>query len=263
MQGYLAGSFEKCRKGRPSASNIDLRSTISFACPTRVNPRLLVNPWLDLPQKEPYVLASDSDAIDTYNRHVGDAFRVQTRMLPEPFIGRLDAPLVLLSLNPGFDPGGIAVHANPEFQSLIRGNYSQERMSYPFYLLDPAPENPGRGWWEQKLRPLLTLFSRELIARSVLCIEHFPYASYKYHSAVPSLGSQEFGFQLARAAISRGATIVIMRASRLWRTSVRELNSYSLVFELNSAQNVTISTRNCPGFDAVVSAIRNGNSTES
>lgn len=181
-------------------------------------------------------------------------------VLPEPFIGNITAPVVLLNLNPGFDTGNIEEHARSGFQALIRSNYSQECAAFPFYYLDPRFETAGRQWWEKKLRYLLAsgMFQREQLAERFLLIEYFPYHSRRFAHRSLELQSQEFGFGLARSAIAREAVVVVMRAVERWRERIPELRNYSRAFALRSPQNVVLSPGNCPpgGFDLLVSAIR-------
>lgn len=216
------------------------------------------NPWLVLPSQPPYVLPCDSDAISQFNVRAPEKHRLQLDVLPEPFIGYTTAPVVLLSLNPGFDDPDLQVHARPEFQSLLRSNYSQNRSAFPFYFLHPGFENGGRRWWESKLNPLLKIFEREQLAQSIFCVEYFPYHSRRFAHAGLEVPSQEFGFGLVRSAIVREAVIVIMRGSNLWKQSIPTLETYRRAFTLNSPQNVVVSPRNRPGFEEVVSAIRDG-----
>lgn len=185
-------------------------------------------------------------------------YRLQLDAMPEPFVGNTTAPVVLLGLNPGFDDRDPKVHARPKFQALLRNNYSQRSLAFPFYFLDPSFESPGRKWCEKKLKPLLALFSRKVIAHSILLVDYFPYHSRRFNHTRLELQSQEFGFGVVRAATTRGAVIVIMRSKKLWVKRVPELESYSRAFTLNSPQNVVLSPRNCAGFDVVVSAIREG-----
>jgi hypothetical protein len=64
----------------------------------------------------------------------------QNKVLPEPFIGKATAPVVLLSLNPGFDDRNIAEHARADFQLLIRNNYRHKNPAV-------SPGNcPGDGF---------------------------------------------------------------------------------------------------------------------
>ena len=184
--------------------------------------------------------------------------------MPEPFIGSTEAPVVLLNLNPGYGDRDPEDHVRAEFQALLRNNYSQCPSDYPFYFLDPTFENGGRQWWERKLAHLLVEFDRKHLARSILCIEYFPYHSRKFGHGSFELSSQAFGFHLVRSAINRKAVVVVMRARKRWLKKVPELEAYQQGFTLNSPQNVMVSPGNCPedGFERVISAIRNGNTPD-
>ena len=172
--------------------------------------------------------------------------------------GLLQRLLVLLGLNPGFEEPDPEVHARPEFQTLLRNNYSEVPSNFPFYFLDPTFESPRRRWWEGRLRWLLEKCDAKALARSILCVEYFPYHSRRFHHASLQLPSQQYRFGLARSGIARGAIVIIMRARKLWISRVPELAKYSRAFTLNSPQNVVVSPRNCAGFDAIVSAIEDG-----
>ncbi len=219
-----------------------------------------LNPWLRVPSEPPYFLPCDLDIIRAYNaKHPTGKYRLQSRVLPEPFMGRMTAPVVLLNLNPGFDGRNIEEHRCSRFKALIRKNYSQTRSGYPFYYLDPTFETLGRQWWEKKLRHLLKVFGPKQLARSILCIEYFPYHSRGFGHASLELPSQEYGFCLVGLAIARQAVVVIMRARNLWTKRIPELKRYPRKCTLNSPQNPALSPGNCTRFDEVVSAIRDGN----
>jgi hypothetical protein len=218
------------------------------------------NPWLAVPSVPPYVLPCDSEIIHAYNlKHPDENYRLRLNVLPEPFIGVPTAPVVLLNLNPGFDDLDPDDHSRPEFQALLRNNYDHCPLDFPFYSLDPNFANGGRRWWEKKLKSLLESLERKQVARSVLCVEYFPYHSRRFGHSRLELPSQEYGFGLVRSAIDRRAVVVIMRARALWIKRIPELESHSPSFTLNSTQNVVVSPRNCKGFDLILSAIRDGN----
>ena len=220
-----------------------------------------LNPWLHVPSEPPYLLPCDSQIISSYNAgHPNENYQVQNKVLPEPFIGKTTAPVVLLSLNPGFDDGNIAEHARAGFQLLIRNNYRQEWAAFPFYYLDPGFESRGRQWWEKKLKPLLNMFERNCLAKSILLMEYFPYHSRRFRHASLKLPSQEYGFSLVHSAIGRKAVVVIMRAKKQWQERIPELKAYTRSFTLKNPQNPAVSPGNCPGggFDLIVSAIRDG-----
>ena len=125
-------------------------------------------------------------------------------MLPEPFLGRRDAPVVLLNLNPGYSPEGPRIHSDPSFAARVRRNLCHLPAEYPFYLLDPAITGPGRDWWEPKLRQLIGQVGRQVVATGVLCIEYFPYHSRRFRHRRLPLPSQQYSFSLVREALSEG-----------------------------------------------------------
>lgn len=215
-----------------------------------------INPWVDVPREPPYVLPCELETIQRYNeRHPDERHRVQLNVLPEPFIGGKTAPVVLLNLNPGFDDGDPEDHEREEFQALLRANYEHRDSEFPFYSLNPRFENGGRRWWEKKLKPLLRICGREQVARSVLCIEFFPYHSRRFGNGRFRVPSQQYGFELTRLAIRRGAVIIVMRGKALWLGQIPELETHSPMFALKNPQNVVVSPRNCSGFQEVVSRI--------
>ena len=217
----------------------------------------LANPWLELPTSPPYVLPEDGAAIEAFNRAVDVRHRVDATLLPEPFLGRLDAPVVVLGLNPGWSPGDAAAHADASFARRSRQNLEQAESAFPFHLLDPSLDAPGHRWWGNKLRRPIEDVGLETVANGVLCVEYFPYHSDQFSGRTPSVPSQEYGFALVRDAIARDAVIVVMRSLARWLAAVPELAGYSRRFGLRSVQNVTISPKNCPdGYAAVIDALR-------
>ena len=81
-------------------------------------------------------------------------------------------------------------------------------------------------------------------------LEYFPYHSENFAHGRLSLPSQTFTFDALRAAVGRGAIIIITRGRTLWEKAVPELITHTLVFETSSKQNVVISPKNCR-FDAL------------
>jgi hypothetical protein len=219
------------------------------------------NPWLDLPQQAPYVLADDAAAIERFNRataarRAADRTWLHLELLPEPFLGDPAAPVVLLSLNFGYSPDDAAWHANPTFAALSHANLEHGPSDYPFYLLDPALDAPGSRWWGRRLGLLVAAASRRLVAGRVLCVEYFGYHSVGFGRERLRVPSQEHGFHLVRQALARDAVVVLTRSHRLWVDAVPELATYPRLFPLRSEQNTTVSRRNCPdGFEEIVRAL--------
>ncbi len=215
------------------------------------------NPWTDLPNEQPWVLPGDRVIINKFNESKHERFRVDPSLLPEPFIGRHDAPVVLLGLNPGWDANDKLLHANPEFIRLWQDNIQQKPNAFPFYYLSPNIAAPGFTWWKKKIRWLIEDAGPKLITQSLLCVEYFPYHSHKYHQGMPLIPSQAYSFELVRSAIKRRAIVVVMRSKRIWFEAVPELVSHSRCYCLRNPQNVAVSPGNCPaGFDAIVQAIK-------
>lgn len=216
---------------------------------------MTLNPWPALPDDPPYVLEIDRRAVDRFNKTASDRHHIHLNVLPEPFIGRREAPLVLLNLNPGFSPQDPDVHARDAVRGVVRSNLAHETDG--FYYFDPAfDDTPGGRWWRQRLGPIVKATSEAAVSTGTLVVELFGYHSVGWKPGC-NVPSQAYGVALVEEAIARGATIVAMRARRPWEQLVPNLVGYDRVFSLNSVQNVTISPRNCPaGWDAVTAAVR-------
>jgi len=65
------------------------------------------NPWEHLRQTPHFVLDMDKPFTAWHDQNKGQfdpAKRIHLELLPEPFLGRHEAPVTLLNLNPGFSP---------------------------------------------------------------------------------------------------------------------------------------------------------------
>lgn len=217
------------------------------------------NPWRSLRLEAPYVYDADTTAIDAFNRHAKPEHCIQTDVLPEPFIGSTDAPIVLLSLNPGFDDHAYLTYADRHTRDVWRKNVLHEPLDYPFYFLDPQfCHSGGARWWTKKLKEPVQVGGAQAVARNILCIEYFPYPSRKFKSMGILLESQWYGFALAEQAIDRNAVIVVMRNKNGWGNAVPRLMDYPRLFTLNGNLNPVISRRNCPeGFPLIEAILRN------
>jgi hypothetical protein len=138
----------------------------------------LPNPWLRLPRTAPFVLRADRAAVDAFNSQAREEHVLHLNLLPIPFLGRQDAPIVLLNLNPGYHPDDDTLQASPYFVGSCRQCLKHSLGDYPFFFLDPHIEGnqpgPGHRWWNRILRPLLKLYRPELLAHALLCVEFFP-----------------------------------------------------------------------------------------
>jgi hypothetical protein len=177
------------------------------------------NPWTALPKVPPYVLPCDAEAVETFNRDSSrkDEHRIQTHLLPEPFIGCPNAPILVLGKNPGYKAGraesirGEAVH-----QARMRDNLLHKPSDYPFMKLDPSLPGCATDWWKKKFKKRLSQpDALDWLAKSLLAVELLPYASTKFRHGKLVIPSQEYSFWLVREAMRRKAVIVITRGVKL------------------------------------------------
>jgi len=211
-----------------------------------------------MPRSSPFVLPEDAGFIECFNQKAKPAHKIRVELLPEPYLGDPLAPVVLLSLNPGFSDADLGIHQNPVFAARSMDNLFHHPNKYPFFLLNPELNTaPGNGWWNRKLSELIEEAGLETVASRLLCVEFFPYHSRQYRKCKNTLPSQLYSFDLVRKAMRRGAVIIMMRSSRLWLEAIPELNKYK-VHCVNSVQNPKISAKNCPdGYRCASTAIFN------
>jgi hypothetical protein len=214
------------------------------------------NPWLRLPATRPFVLPGDKGNLDEFNAVVKeDAWKVRFDSLPEPFLGRPDAKVVFLNLNPGFSEDEVNFHLDEYFTSVARKNLAHEPQEYPFYFLDPSQKSPGHVWWQKRLGALIRRYGHERLAQDLMCVEYFPYHSERYSYGLTTVPSQEYGFQLVREAVKQNRVVIVMRAHSLWLNAVHELSEYTY-YKLKNARAVYVSERNAGnGFSAICNAL--------
>jgi hypothetical protein len=216
------------------------------------------NPWERLPQLAPFILPEDAARVASFNESAPEDLRLHLDVLPEPFVGRREAPVVLLNLNPGYSPEGPRFHGDPSFAARLRRNLLHLPAEYPLYLLDPEVTGPGHDWWKSKLRHLIKQVGYRGVANGVLCVEYFPYHSRRFKHGRLSLPSQQYSFSLVREVLERQAVVILLRGRRLWFRAVPELQSYPL-YRVKNWRKPTISPRNCPeGFERAVEVLKAG-----
>ena len=205
------------------------------------------NLWIRLPEKPPFILSEDAPFVHRFNSSVPLATRIETDVIPEPYLGTPLAPILLLNLNPGYDAREVPFHnTDPHFISLARANLAHSFSEYPFYLLDPTiPYSLGHQWWTRKLQTLLHTAGHGAVARSLFCVEYFPYHTRRYSHSKWPFPSQAYSFALAREAAISAKAVVLMRGSRYWLSVLPSLRNDPRLILLRSVQNVAISPRNC------------------
>lgn len=219
---------------------------------------MIMNPWTLPFAQPPFVLPTDAPLVNAFNLKAGPKRFLQVEhVLPEPFIGNPKAPVVLLSNNPGFGKAAGNIKMEPFFQKAMRANLRHEEVEYPFFYLSPEMTERGEKWWRSKLKCLIREFDLKTIANAVLNVVFFPYPSERFGRKQLRLPSQEYGFQLVRAAIERKAVIIHMRSPTLWLEAVPELAAYKEKrFVVNNTQTPAISPKNLSAYSKVVDAIK-------
>lgn len=212
------------------------------------------NPWRDLPVDGPYFISkSDEPIVRHYNRISAKSYIFHPELIPEPFIGNKDAPVVALNANPGYDPADNPVHSNPLTRKIMCDSLVHNYQGF-YYLSDQFIGSKGRVWWMKKLNSLILHSGLDDVFRNLLVIEAMAYHSEKFKFV--NLPSQEYSCFLVRMAISRNALIIVMRSKKIWFSLVPELNYYNNLVIMKNCQQPYFSPGNLPNFDDVVKRVR-------
>lgn len=206
-----------------------------------------MNPWNRLDERGPdYVLPEDLSFIDTYNYRLRKCGKSLDRLIrkdriPEPRQGPVNAPIVLLQLNPSFDKSYINQPLEPaDAQSAIERLRDEQS---PHACIENAS-----GWWGQSFKQLMQVVGPMRLAKRICSIEFFPYVSASFAHSELRLPSQSYTFQLVHDALEREALILVTRGLDTWIGSVPELARKlgEIVFETKNPRRAFISEGNLP-----------------
>lgn len=222
------------------------------------------NPWIFLPEAQPFVVQADAAAVAAYNRKkAGTPHALHTELPPEPFSGRLDAPVVLLDFHPDYSEKDAAIMlGNEEFSSSMKKTREFAVQEYPFYHLNPyfADGNDGYGYWMKKIKEVVKSgISLKVCSNSFLLLQICPYKTKGYDS---SRVSPSFAFtrHVLLAAMQREALVVQLRSRKRWEKAVPELETYPHRIHGHSPRQATLSPGNLgsEGWERLLSAITAG-----
>jgi hypothetical protein len=212
------------------------------------------NPWMKLGSRN--VLECDEPYVNAFNAYVerparerqlkkASAIKINDRLLPEPFFGPFDAPVVLLMLNPKADQHADKWHSKPAYRDALLRAYSGPRGAPHFHLLDSNPGAPGEEFWRRLVQPLSTTKKAcEIpIAERLLSVEYFPYASSRFDHTTPRLPSQEFSFELIRRAIRHNALVVCLSGELPWLGAVPALNKHKNFIRTGGRQRASLTAK--------------------
>jgi hypothetical protein len=229
------------------------------------------NPWSDLPNTKPFVLPQDKNKVEAFNKEAGQKHPLCLDLIPEAFLGRPDAPLVLLGNIAGVSETGDPPSPHrvaPAFLASMRNNLLHAPSNCPFVFFDPTLVPGSADWWDRKLKWILSEFgigdaAKPILANNLFNVEFFPYVSCsnRYDHDRVSLPSQDYSFNLVRKATQQEAVIVLQDGERRglehgpviairhgecrWLEKVPELKKYPRLVKLKSYQKGLITPNNC------------------
>ncbi len=217
------------------------------------------NPWVDLDTTHPsFLLDIDRDAVLSHNATAKPRHRFYLEMVPEPYMGRTDAPVVLLTGNPRYRENDLPTHARNDVRDLLLASARQEDLQYPMVWLDPALEDTTGGvWYRQRLRALCDAAGLQAVARNMAVYESLPYHSMELKQPRVGIPSQSYTNYLALSAVREGRIVIWQRGP--WQHLLAiDLMSKPSVVRPRSLQSSYLSPRNLTEdvFDRVVDAIR-------
>lgn len=192
------------------------------------------SPWKELPEvssesseEQNFVLECDRAEVIALNKKNK---QIHVNIQPEPFSGRIDAPVVILMRMPKFTPEkDIKLFKYLKFAEDLKRVREQEigkvtRIQYPFYHLNPAYNkylgrgipNPGYEYWEPKMKELICECGLVRISQSVLLLQSFPYkTNMSITKKLPSV--ETYTIHLLREALNRDALVVLLSAGNFWK----------------------------------------------
>jgi hypothetical protein len=239
------------RRGGASHAARAARPDISQQPPVERSRRTGPNPWADLPDSAPFVAAADAVHI---RRYPGPAASLQLDLLPSPFVGKPDARVFLLLLNPGgrHDDSGYGEAFVQERRRALR--FESSRCFWPL-----APDMVGteaHKYAAGRLKALLDAVGEERVAQGLMWLQYFGYQSREWRPFPVRLPSQRFAFGLLRDAMDADKIVIIGRSRRLWTDAVPELARYDYI-ELRNPRSPYLTPNNMGGaaFDRVVEAL--------
>ena len=225
------------------------------------------NPWLDLdlrPSDAPhFVLPGDAAVVDAYMaKQRGPDFELATHLLPEPWVGRLDAPVVVLLANPGVAEREADPQWRPSVAEFHRAKTTlrAKKLAMPYYWLDEElAETDGYEWAEQLFKRLVADAGREAVGNNMLTLSSHPYHSSMFDDRLRALPSQRFTLAVLRRAIANDALVVALRARKYWFTVLPELEAHEArgrVIRTAAVQNSTLVPGNVERYDELIAALR-------
>lgn len=218
------------------------------------------NPWIGFTKSNKMVHPLDQVAVEHHNKTSKRDYQFILHLAPEPWIGNIEAKLLVLYSNPGATKSNALGIFQPLHDLVLERsirNLNQENQEYPHFDFDPElNETEGAMWFHKRFRWLVDIFGVQKVSQQLLTCELSPYHSLKWK--IPKLmpPTQNFTYQIIREAMLRNATILLARTPKLWMENVPELATYPYLFRPKSI-NAAVSPNNYPdNFEKILEALR-------
>lgn len=222
------------------------------------------NPWADLTSNPPYILECDRPIIVKAEEWCAGQssdkavqFGLQTQLRPLPYIGNPEAPIVFLTLNPGYTAKRDELCEQTDaFQECYGRNLLHDPQKYPLFFLDPRlSRTPGGEYYQRKqfAEPIAS-FGLETVANAIFVLEFSAYhsVSYRHFGTMPS---RAYSMHLLDKAIDRGALILVHRKWHEITKQSPQLMTYANVLRPNSEMSPAVSYGNYAEYARIYGAI--------
>ena len=229
------------------------------------------NPWEELPSTAPIVAPVDARLFARHPQWTNASGLLLDR-LPSPFVGALDAPVIMLGLNPSGKGGDSEL--GPDFTAQRRAEL-RFAADHPYIALNPRFAHTHAYEWHNKLlKRLITSVGgsdleegRKRVAHGLLWLQLFGYQCARWEFVPVGLRraaergevpSQTFALQVVRDAIASRKIIVVGRSLKESTQCVPVLGSYDYILTKNKRRPFVTPNNLVPegAFDRVVAAIR-------
>lgn len=208
------------------------------------------NPWSNFQLSSQMVHEWDKEVMEKHNLNASSDYKFLLHLAPEPWVGNVEARLVILYANPGAtisDVSGENQFRSSKILERSISNLRQEKSNFPFFFLDPElRKTQGQSWYLRTLKFPLESIEQEKLAKNVLTCEMAPYHSLKWRKPKTEFPTQRYTNYLVSRAIERNSVILIHRGHSYWQENVPKLRNYNKAFKPNSARSPYISPGNYP-----------------
>jgi hypothetical protein len=220
---------------------------------------LPISPWIDLPAEPPFVLPDDAPHVAMHDRLYGGdpRRRLQLDRMPEPSLGRWDAPVVVLCGHPpACDDDRTPREPTTELHEALRRAIAGPP-DHHLALADPRT-GARHAWWRRATRSLREQVGDPAVARGLLTVPFVPYAADQPGDELLllRLPSQTFAFGLVRSALRRGALVVLASHRAAWFGAVPELASHEHLLRMNGSRGLRLTPNTVDGYERITARLR-------